>query len=354
MFRILSINPGSTSTKVAVYEDEQCVFSRNIQHSIDELSHFDEPMHQLDYRKQLVISTLKEMNIAFTFNAVIGRGGLAKPVEGGVYKVNQYMLDVTRHALHQHACDLGCLIAYDIAKNIPQCIAMIADPGVVDELSPLARISGSPLLPRYCIWHALNQKAIARRYAKDIGKRYEDLRLIICHLGGGISVAAHEYGRAIDANNALGGEGPFSPERAGSLPVADLIRLCFSGKFTEAQLLKNVTARTGLTAHLGTNDVRSIVQRIEQGDSHAKLILDAMIFHTAKAIASEGAVLCGQIDAVLLTGGIVHSDYVVEKLKERISFLGPVVTYPGEDEMLAMAQNALAVLRGELTAKEYV
>lgn len=151
MFRILSINPGSTSTKVAVYEDEQCVFSRNIQHSIDELSHFDEPMHQLDYRKQLVISTLKEMNIAFTFNAVIGRGGLAKPVEGGVYKVNQYMLDVTRHALHQHACDLGCLIAYDIAKNIPQCIAMIADPGVVDELSPLARISGSPLLPRYCM-----------------------------------------------------------------------------------------------------------------------------------------------------------------------------------------------------------
>ncbi len=353
MFHILSINPGSTSTKIAVFEDEQMLFTRNIKHSVAELSQFDQPMDQLEYRRQLVIDTLKQMEVPFNFNAVIGRGGLAKPVESGVYEVNERMLELTRNALHQHACDLGCLIAYDIAKAIPGCLPLIADPGVVDELSPLAKISGSPLLPRYCIWHALNQKAIARRYARDIGKRYEDLNLIICHLGGGISIAAHDHGRAIDANNALGGEGPFSPERAGSLPVADLIRLCFSGKYTMEQLLKNVTTETGLRAHLGTNDVKEILQRIDQGDQHAQLILDAMLFHTAKAIASEAAVLYGKVDAILLTGGIAYSDYVVNKLKERIDFLAPVITYPGEDEMQAMSNNALAVLRGELKTKEY-
>ena len=323
MFHILSINPGSTSTKIAVFEDEQMLFTRNIKHSVAELSQFDQPMDQLEYRRQLVIDTLKQMEVPFNFNAVIGRGGLAKPVESGVYEVNERMLELTRNALHQHACDLGCLIAYDIAKAIPGCLPLIADPGVVDELSPLAKISGSPLLPRYCIWHALNQKAIARRYARDIGKRYEDLNLIICHLGGGISIAAHDHGRTIDANNAM------------------------------EQLIKNVTTETGLRAHLGTNDVKEILQRIDQGDQHAQLILDAMLFHTAKAIASEAAVLYGKVDAILLTGGIAYADYVVNKLKERLDFLAPVITYPGENEMQAMSNNALAVLRGELKTKEY-
>ncbi len=353
MFRILSINPGSTSTKVAVYEDEELLFIRNVKHSIEELQSFEQPIDQLNYRKELIISLLKENNIKFNFDAVIGRGGLAKPVKSGVYKVDEYMLEITRCAKHQHACDLGCLIAYDIAKRIPQCIALIADPGVVDELSPLAKISGSPLLPRYCIWHALNQKAFARRYAKDIGKHYEDLNLIICHLGGGISIAAHDHGRAIDANNALGGEGPFSPERAGTLPAADLVHLCFSGKFTEKQLIKNITTQTGLVAHLGTNDVKEIMSRIEKGDAHAKLIVDAMLFHIAKSIVAESAVLYGKVDAILLTGGIAHCEYIVNELKKRISFLSPVKVYPGEDEMLAMTQNALAVLRGEVKMKKY-
>jgi butyrate kinase len=207
---------------------------------------------------------------------------------------------------------------------------------------------------RICIWHALNQRAIARRYASEIGKEYEDLNLIICHMGGGISVAAHEKGRAVDANNALDGEGPFSPERAGSLPAADLIRLCFSGKYNEKQLLKRIAGKAGLNAHLGTNDVKEIIRRIEDyGDEHARLILDAMIYHVAKTIASEAAVLCGQIDAILLTGGLARSEYVVSRIRKRVGFLAPIRCFPGEDEMEALALNALAVLRGKRKAKEY-
>jgi butyrate kinase len=272
-----------------------------------------------------------------------------------VYEIDEQMVNDTLHGcvMHNHACNLGCLIAHEIAATIDGCRAFIADPGVVDELSPLARISGSPLMPRICIWHALNQRAIARRYARGIGKEYEDLNLIICHLGGGISVAAHEHGRAIDANNALDGEGPFSPERAGSLPAVDLIRLCFSGKYSEKQLLKRIAGQAGLTAHLGTNNMREILERIHQGDEHAKLIVDAMIYHTAKQIASEGAVLCGQIDAILLTGGMAHSDYIVSELRKRIGFLAPVYIFPGENEMQALALNALAVLQGKRKVNIY-
>lgn len=351
--RILVINPGSTSTKMAVYEDTKPLIQRSITHSIEELAQFDTATSQYDFRKQLVLDELKHMHLDFNFDAVIGRGGLAKPVVGGVYEINQQMLDEVRNAVHQHACDLGCLIAYEIAREIPGCRSFIADPGVVDELSPLARISGSPIMPRICIWHALNQRAIARRFAQQMGKRYEDLNLIICHLGGGISIAAHEHGKAIDANNALDGEGPFSPERAGSLPAADLIRLCFSGQYTEAQLLKKVAGEAGLIAHLGTNNVKEIEQRIRQGDQHAELILNAMIYHTAKNIAAEAAVLCGKIDAILLTGGMAHSEYIINQLRRRIDFLAPTYCYPGEDEMQALAMNALSVLQGQQKAQKY-
>ena len=353
--KILVINPGSTSTKMAVYEDEQPVLLRNITHSAEQLAPFGNITEQQDFRRQVVLDELRAADIPLEFDAVIGRGGLVKPISGGVYEINQRMLDDTLHGcvMHSHACNLGCLIAHEIAASIPGCRAFIADPGVVDELSPLARISGSPLMPRICIWHALNQRAIARRYARGIGREYEDLNLIICHLGGGISVAAHEKGRAVDANNALDGEGPFSPERAGSLPAADLIRLCFSGKYSEQQLLKRIAGKAGLNAHLGTNDMREILQRIQQGDDHARLIVDAMIYHVAKNIASEAAVLCGKIDAILLTGGLAHSEYIISRLRERIGFLAPVYTFPGEDEMEALALNALAVLLGRREAKIY-
>ena len=353
--KILVVNPGSTSTKMAVYDDEKPILLRNITHTAEELAPFDAITEQQDFRRQLVLDELQRSDIPLEFDAVIGRGGLVKPIAGGVYEINNQMVEDTLHGcvMHNHACNLGCLIAHEIAATIPGCRAFIADPGVVDELTPLARISGSPLMPRICIWHALNQRAIARRYARGIGCEYEDLNLIICHLGGGISVAAHEHGRAIDANNALDGEGPFSPERAGSLPAADLIRLCYSGKYTEKQLLKRIAGQAGLTAHLGTNNMREILQRIKDGNEHAQLLVDAMLYHTAKQIASEAAVLCGQIDAILLTGGMAHSDYIVSELRRRIGFLAPVYTFPGEDEMEALALNALAVLQGKRQAKSY-
>ncbi len=353
--KILVINPGSTSTKIAVYEDEKPILLRNITHTTEQLASYDAITEQQDFRRQLVLDELQRSDIPLAFDAVIGRGGLVKPISGGVYEINRQMLDDTLHGcvMHNHACNLGCLIAYEIASTIEECRAFIADPGVVDELSPLARISGSPLMPRICIWHALNQRAIARRYARGIGKDYEDLNLIVCHMGGGISIAAHEHGRAIDANNALDGEGPFSPERAGTLPAADLIRLCYSGKYTEKQLLKRIAGQAGLTAHLGTNNVREVLQRIKEGDEHAQLLIDAMLYHTAKGIAAEAAVLCGQIDAILLTGGMAHSDYVVSELRRRIGFLAPVYTFPGENEMEALAFNALAVLQGRQQAKVY-
>ncbi len=350
---ILAINPGSTSTKMAVYEDDKPVMLRSIQHSAEELARFDEVTDQFHWRRQLIEDELRRMDIPMEFSAVIGRGGLAKPVEGGVYEINQQMLDDTRAAVHKHACDLGCLIAYDMASCIEGCRSFIADPGVVDELNDYARICGSPLIRRICIWHALNQRAIARRFALETGKRYEDLNLIVCHMGGGISIAAHEHGRAVDANNALDGEGPFSPERAGTLPAADLIRLCFSGRYTEKELLKCIAGKAGMNALLGTSNVKEVLRRIEDGDEYARLVLDAMIYHVAKGIAAESAVLCGEVDAILLTGGLARSEYVVRHLRERIGFLAPTYCFPGEDEMEALAQNALAVLRGQREAKTY-
>jgi hypothetical protein len=354
MMRILVINPGSTSTKIAVYDNEQLVNSCNIEHSREQLAQFDSIIDQLDFRTQVVLHELQAMNIALDFQAVIGRGGLAKPVAGGVYEINELMLNDTRHAVHWHACDLGCFIAHSIASQIEGCRSFIADPGVVDELNDYARICGSPLMKRICIWHALNQRAIARRHARQMGCNYEDLNLIVCHLGGGVSIAAHDHGRAVDANNALDGEGPFSPERAGSLPAADLIRLCFSGKYTEKELLKRIAGQAGLTALLGTNNLMEIQDRIAAGDKHAELIIDAMIYHIAKNIVAEAAVLYGKVDAILITGGMAHSQYVMSRLLKRIEFLAPVYCYPGEGELEALALNAYWVLCGKIEAKEYV
>ncbi len=350
---ILVINPGSTSTKLAVYNGEEKILQRDLIHSTEDLARFKCVEEQFEWRKEVVLQELKAAHAPARFDAVIGRGSIAKPVPGGVYLVNELMCSDAQNAVRRHACNLACRIAADIAATMPGCLALTADPGVSDEIEEVARISGSPLMPRQPVWHALNQRAIARRHAKICGTPYEAQNLIICHMGGGISVAAHRGGRAIDANNALDGEGTFSPERAGTLPAADLIHLCFSGKYSEAELRRRISGKAGLAAHLGTNNVREVLRRIEDGDAHAALVLDAMIYRTAKEIAAEGAVLCGKVDAILLTGGLAHSDYIVSRLKARIDYLAPVFVYPGEDEMLALAQNALAVLKGERTAKEY-
>lgn len=352
--KILAINPGSTSTKIAVYENETPLLVRNIKHTVEELAVYPEVIDQFEFRKNLVIRELEVNNIPFVFDAVIGRGGLVKPIPGGVYEVNDAMKRDTVHAMRTHACNLGGLIADNLASSLPGCRAFIADPGVVDELEDIARITGSPLMYKITIWHALNQKAIARRFAKEQGTTYEDLDLIICHLGGGISVAAHRHGRAIDANNALDGEGPFSPERAGTLPAGQLIDLCFSGKFTKDELKKRISGRAGLTAHLGTTDVPAIIKSIEEGDKKAELILDAMIYNVAKAIGAASTVLYGKVDAILLTGGIAHSDFILSRLKKRISFIAPIHVYPGEDEMEALALNAIGALKGELPIQVYM
>lgn len=351
--KILAINPGSTSTKIAVYEDTRPRLARTLRHSVEELSAFTHVAAQFDFRKELVLRELETDGIPLAFDAVIGRGGLFKPIPGGVYEINELMLHDARHAPRPHACNLGCLIAADLARRIPGCRAFIADPGVTDELEEIARITGSPLMPRITTWHALNQRAVARRYAQSIGTRYESLDLIVCHLGGGISIGTHQQGRCIDVNNALDGEGPFSPERAGTLPAGALIDLCYSGRFTREELKKRISGHAGLAAHLGTTDVPAIIGRIHQGDEHARLVLDAMIYQTAKCIGAAATVLCGRVDAILLTGGMAHSDYVIAGLTERVSFLAPVHVYPGEDELEALALNALGALNGELEVQEY-
>lgn len=357
---ILAINPGSTSTKIAVYKDECPLLVTTLRHSVKELSLYPRVIDQFEFRKELVLRSLSEHHIPFRFDAIIGRGGLLKPIPGGVYEVNDAMLNDITHALRSHACNLGCLIASELAAMLPSCRAFIADPGVVDELEEVARITGSPQMPVTVIWHALNQRAIGRRYAADYSHqhpdhpvKYEDLNLVICHLGGGVSVGTHRKGRAIDVPNALDGSGPFSPERAGTLPAGQLIDLCCSGRYTREQLKKRIQGHAGLAAHLGTTDVQEVERRIAQGDEHARLILDAMIYQIAKTIGGAAVVLYGKVDAILLTGGMAHSEYITSRLRERIVFLAPVFIYPGEDELEALAMNALGALRGELPIKEY-
>ncbi len=353
MYKILAINPGSTSTKISVAYDDKLLFIKDVQHKREEIQQFETIFDQYDYRKNHILEELKQRNIPLDFDACVGRGGLYKPVPSGVFRVTQGMIDDQKKTEHQHACDLGCMLAYEIANLIDGCQSFIADPGVVDEMLPEAHITGLPSINRICIWHALNQKAIARRYAKEQGVRYEDLNLIICHLGGGVSIAAHANGRAIDANNALNGDGPFSPERTGTLPMNEIIHLCFHSGKTEEEMLRLVSSQGGLLAHIGTNDMRLIVQMIDDGNEKAKLVVSAMAWNIAKSIVSEAAVLYGKVDAILLTGGLAYSDYFIQMLRKRVEFLAPIAIFPGQDEMLALTENALSALKGECSIKEY-
>jgi len=354
MFRMLVINPGSTSTKIAVFDDLNPVFVETLRHSSEELAPYNTIFEQYEFRKNVILSALKEKNVPIeSLNAVVGRGGLLKPIEGGTYNVNEKMIEDLKIGVQgQHASNLGGVIAYEIAKsvNIP---AFIVDPVVVDEMDEIARISGMPEIQRKSIFHALNQKAVAKRYAKEHGKKYEELNLIVAHLGGGISVGAHRKGRVVDVNNALDGEGPFSPERTGSLPVGDLVKLCFSGKYTLDEIKKKITGKGGLMAYFGTNDARDVKKMMDEGNKEAELVYKAMAYQVAKEIGMCSTVLKGEVDAIILTGGLAYGKEFVEWIKERISFIAPVVVYPGEDEMLALAEGGLRVLRGEETAKEY-
>ncbi|WP_416318315.1 butyrate kinase [Thermoanaerobacterium saccharolyticum] len=354
LFLILAINPGSTSTKISVFEDKKVLFTEILRHSVSELSQYKTVSEQLEFRKNVILEMLHRKNFSIErLNAIVGRGGLLKPIKSGTYIVNERMiLDLKEAKRGEHASNLGGIIAYELAKNhgIP---AFIVDPVVVDELDDVARITGMPEIQKSSIFHALNQKAIGRRLASDLKKKYEDANIIIAHLGGGISVGAHRHGYVIDVNDALNGEGPFSPERAGGLPTLELARLCYSGKYTFEEMKKKVLGGGGLVAHLKTNDVKEVYNMIESGNKRAELILDAMAYKTAKEIGAMAVALNGEVDAIGITGGIAYNEDFVKRISSRVNFIAPVYVYPGEDEMQALAEGAYRVLSGGEEAKVY-
>lgn len=354
MVRLLVINPGSTSTKIAVFDDESIIFEETLRHSTEEISRFNRIYDQYEFRKEIILNALKKNNIPLeSLNAIVGRGGLLKPIEGGTYEINEAMIeDLKAGSRGEHASNLGGILAYEIAKNL-NIPSFIVDPVVVDELQDVARISGLKGTERVSIFHALNQKAVARRHAKSLGKKYEDLNLIVAHLGGGISVGAHEKGKVIDVPNALDGEGPFSPERSGGLPVGQLIELCFSGQYTKAEIKKMIVGKGGIVSYLGTNDAREVSNRVQAGDKYAELIYYAMAYQVAKEIGACATVLKGNVDGILITGGIAYDKEFTSWIEERVKFIAPVTVYPGEDELTALAQGGLRVLRGEEEAKIY-
>lgn len=352
MKKIFVINPGSTSTKTAVFEDEKPVLMLGGHHPMEETAAFHNVIDQYAYRRDYVLHKLEEAGIPLDFDAVIGRGGLLKPLHGGVYAINEKMKHDLIHAEHEHVCNLGALIADELAQRC-HCPAYIADPVVVDEMQPRAKLTGIPGIRRKSIFHALNSKAVSRKYAHSIGKKYEDLNLIVAHLGGGISVGAHRKGCVIDVNNALDGEGPFSPERAGTLPALQFAELCMSGKYTTKQIKAMLSGKGGLVAYLGTSDMITVASHAEQGEEPWLSVLEAMIYTVAKQIGAMYVALMGQADAILLTGGISYSNFCVSMLRPQIDYMAPVVVYPGEGEMESLAYNALGALNGELPVQVY-
>jgi butyrate kinase len=346
-FRILAVNPGSTSTKISVFEGGREVWKVKLDHSVEDLAPYARNVDQYDFRKTLIVGELERAGYRIaSFDAVVGRGGLLYPIPGGTYEVNDLMIaHVNEGVMGDHPSNLGALVARAFSQEA-NCRAFIVDPVVVDELEPLARLSGLPELPRKSILHALNQKAIARKASADLGRPYEELNLIVVHLGGGISVGAHRRGRIIDVNNALNGDGPFSPERTGGLPVGDLIALCFSGKYTHEQLKKLNKGRGGVVAYLGLNDMREVERRVEAGDAEATLVYEAMAYQVAKEVGSLAPVLEGAVDAIVLTGGVAYDRRFVGWIERRVSFLAPIMVYPGEMEMEALALGGQRVLEG--------
>ena len=353
-YKILIINPGSTSTKIGVYEDETQLMEETLRHSTEEIAKYDTIYDQKDFRKEVILDVLKEKNVDLNdIDVVVGRGGLLKPIPGGTYATTPELLeDLKVGKQGQHASNLGGILASEIAAeiNVP---SYIVDPVVVDELADVARLSGHPLFPRTSIFHALNQKAVAKRYAKEVGKKYEDLNLIVVHMGGGVSVGAHKNGKVVDVFNALDGDGAFSPERAGAVPVGALVKMCFSGKYSEKEVYKKLVGNGGFNAYLGTNDARIVTQRANDGDAEAKMVLDAFHYQVAKDIGSMACVLEGKVDKIILTGGIAYNKLTCEALQKMCGWIADFVIYPGEDELLALAQGALRVLKGEEEACIY-
>lgn len=352
-YKVLTINPGSTSTKIALYGEQGELWSQTLRHPAEEIARFGRIAEQFEWRLGLILDAMAERGEDITtLSAVVGRGGLTKPVTGGAYEVSEALIEELRTTTMEHASNLGAPLADAIARRAG-VKAYIADPPTVDELQPAARVSGVKALPRISVFHALNQKAVARRYAAEVGKAYEELNLVVAHMGGGVSVGAHRKGCVIDVNNALDGEGPIAPERAGTLPAGSLVELCFSGRYTKAEVKKMLCGKGGVVDLLGTNSMIDVRARAAEGDAEASLVLEAMCYTIAKNIGAMAAALDGKVDAVILTGGLAHSEVITDNIAHRVSFIAPVEIYPGEDEMLALAESGLAILRGERTAKIY-
>lgn len=355
MYKLLIINPGSTSTKIAVFHDKEQVFKKNIKHSTEEVSKFEKIADQFEFRKDVIMSELKAEGIDLTgLTAVVGRGGLLHPLTSGVYEVNAAMIrDLNEAANGEHACNLGGLIANSIAKEFG-VKAYIADPVVVDEMDDVARYSGHPLFPRKSIFHALNQKIIARTHAKAVNKKYEDLNLIGIHLGGGISVAAHKKGRVVDVNNALNGDGPFTPERSGVLPSGPLMNACFSGKYTKKDIDLMLKGQGGFVAYLGTNDALTVEKEVRAGNKEWEKVYRAMAYQIAKEVGGLAAsAFSMDVDGIFVTGGMAYDKLFCSILNDHLHKIAPVFVYPGEDEMAALAMNGIMVLDGEVEAKMY-
>ena len=352
---ILAINPGSTSTKFALLEEDVILFEKTLRHTLGELSGFRRIADQMHYRRNLIMEELtKEKFNLESISAVIGRGGVIKPIESGIYEVNRKLRDdLIDAARGEHASNLGGLIASDIAASLPAARAYIVDPVVVDEMAPVARISGHPEIERVSIFHALNQKAVARLYAASVAREYEELNLVVAHMGGGISIGAHGKGKVVDVNNALHGDGPFSPERSGGLPARQLLDLCFDGKHTYDELKDMICGKGGMLAYLGTNNFRQVYEMADAGDQKAVLITDALAYQIAKEIGAMSAVLAGKVDAIILTGGLAYQESHVEKIRSRVEFIARVVVYPGEDEIRALAFNGLLAMDGKIEIKSY-
>ncbi|HWR29341.1 MAG TPA: butyrate kinase [Negativicutes bacterium] len=347
MERVLAVNPGATSTKFAVFDGENVVLKKTLEHQGAELKHFARVFDQYPYRIELIRRELMAAGIPMeSLNAVVGRGGLLKPLSGGTYRVNEYMVhDMELAERGEHASNLGAVIAYELAEQL-KIPAFIVDPVSVDELEPVARISGSPWFERVSMTHALNMKAVARKVATEIGKKYDAANLVVAHLGTGVSLSVHSGGRMIDMVDGKD-EGPFAPDRCGGVPCSQLVKLCYSGKYTEQEVRVGLFGSGGLYGYLGTKDIRQVKKMADEGNEEAALLLNALPYQVAKYIAAMASVLKGKVDRIVLTGGMAYAPYLVEAIIERVEFIAPVVVVPGEEELESLAAGALRVLRGE-------
>lgn len=351
-YKIAAINLGSTSTKIAYFENETCVFKDNIIHPADTLKGFSTIWDQFDFRKTAIEKYLTEKGILISgLDAVVTRGGHTQPMVGGVYRITEKMLEQSASERYgNHATDLGLKLAYGFSGQGPQ--AFTVDPPTTDEFEPLARYSGLPQIKRRSSFHVLNHRAAGKQYAADHKKEYKELNLVVIHMGGGISIAAHKKGKLVDANNAIDGDGPFSTNRCCSVPIGDLIKMCYSGDYTYPEMRRLINGNAGLMAYVGENDVKTVEERAANGDQACGEVLDAMCYQIAKEVGAAAAVLMGRVDAIIFTGGIAHSRRIVQSVSERVSFIAPIAVYPGEYEMQSLGLNTLAALRGEEEIRE--